>query len=353
MADKKLNAFFCCPLGDRHSKTRERSDWVKDELLVPALGEMFDILHADNINGCDIIHENIVEHLKSDDLVIVDLTDSNPNVFYELGVRHLTGKPTLLIKKENVENLPFDLESMNIICYPESGNIALLKECRDRIKDATAMMMNQYKVFGFCRNIAFNQNDVMFRVLGKRTDENVRKVIREAYGKANEIDIFAMTGETSAENLGIFKSKLLEKATSKIRILSLSPESKLVEARFAHIRNGDTSDFFVKSNATTDSYKKIFDEIKANHNCKIIGEMESSLELKHFDEIPYFSYVRCDNTIFLAVYTAAEITRQSFVFLFKKESFPEFVVQLEHQFDVIWGSSKTKRVLIIDSTSIR
>jgi len=50
----------------------------------------------------------VYERLVSADLVIADLSGGNPNVFYELAVRHMTRKPfvQLLIKGEA---LPFDV----------------------------------------------------------------------------------------------------------------------------------------------------------------------------------------------------------------------------------------------------
>ena len=54
------------------------------------------------------IIEDILDHLNRADIVIADLTDRNPNVFYELGVRHALRSATILIAQD-LKDIPFDL----------------------------------------------------------------------------------------------------------------------------------------------------------------------------------------------------------------------------------------------------
>ena len=48
--------------------------------------------------------------------VIADCTQRNPNVFYELGIVHTLGKPTVLITQSQ-EDVPFDLRHVRYIYY--------------------------------------------------------------------------------------------------------------------------------------------------------------------------------------------------------------------------------------------
>ncbi|PXX98848.1 hypothetical protein DF185_15850 [Marinifilum breve] len=56
-------------------------------------------------------------------IVIANINGRNPNVFYELGIAQAIGKPTLLISK-NIENIPFDVKSQNIIIYKDSNELS-------------------------------------------------------------------------------------------------------------------------------------------------------------------------------------------------------------------------------------
>lgn len=80
-----------------------------------------------NVNGLKVWraetpHGNIVKdvllNLKNSDIVIAVLTDLNPNVFYELGVRHTLTNKTILLCQES-DSIPFDLKNYGVGIYEE------------------------------------------------------------------------------------------------------------------------------------------------------------------------------------------------------------------------------------------
>jgi hypothetical protein len=64
-----------------------------------------------NRQGSDMIQSTIVNDLVEADLVIADLTEHNPNVMFELGVRIDQEKPVVLMKAEGTGPL-FDIDNM-------------------------------------------------------------------------------------------------------------------------------------------------------------------------------------------------------------------------------------------------
>ncbi len=62
------------------------------------------------------ITKEIIENLYSASVVFADLTDSNPNVMYELGVRHTFKKPSIMVKAKSA-NIPFDVNDYNVFEY--------------------------------------------------------------------------------------------------------------------------------------------------------------------------------------------------------------------------------------------
>ena len=50
------------------------------------------------------------------DLCIVDCSGTNPNVFYELGIAHTLGRPTILIAQK-LDDIPFDIRHLRVIIY--------------------------------------------------------------------------------------------------------------------------------------------------------------------------------------------------------------------------------------------
>lgn len=64
----------------------------------------------------DSIIEKIRESLMTSDYLIADLTNSNPNVFYEVGYAHALGKNVILLAN-STSDLKFDLQHMRTILY--------------------------------------------------------------------------------------------------------------------------------------------------------------------------------------------------------------------------------------------
>lgn len=71
------------------------------------------------------ITKGIVENLQSFNLVLAVLTDYNPNVWYELGVRHSLRKGTIMIIEKG-QRIPFDVNDYGVIQYAKHEDLAEL-----------------------------------------------------------------------------------------------------------------------------------------------------------------------------------------------------------------------------------
>ena len=60
--------------------------------------------------------KDIIMQLNQSDVVLADLTDMNPNVFYELGVRHTLRNRTILVS-QTMDDVPSDLKQYGVITY--------------------------------------------------------------------------------------------------------------------------------------------------------------------------------------------------------------------------------------------
>ena len=74
---------------------------------------------VDEITASREIMRDVWELLTSCAVVVADLSGKNPNVFYELGLAHVLGKPVVLIAEE-LDDVPFDLRSVRTIVYGDS-----------------------------------------------------------------------------------------------------------------------------------------------------------------------------------------------------------------------------------------
>jgi hypothetical protein len=71
---------------------------------------------ADEIVRPGSVIADVVEAVASAFLVVAEMTGQNPNVFYELGVRHALSKRTLLLS-QTADDIPFDLRDNRTIIY--------------------------------------------------------------------------------------------------------------------------------------------------------------------------------------------------------------------------------------------
>ena len=84
---------------------------VYTDLIKAPLEEAgFEVLRADSQLNQQNILRDIIRGIAEADLIVADLTGLNPNVFYELGIAHTLGIPTILLT-QNLDELPFDLRA--------------------------------------------------------------------------------------------------------------------------------------------------------------------------------------------------------------------------------------------------
>lgn len=115
---KKKTCFIITPVGDNNSEIRRHIDGVIKEVILPVLEnlgfEKSDPIYETCITGSLV--KKIIKSVYDSDLVIANLTTQNPNVMYEVALRHAAGKPIIHITSE-IKNLPFDINSYNTIEY--------------------------------------------------------------------------------------------------------------------------------------------------------------------------------------------------------------------------------------------
>ncbi|HSK75551.1 MAG TPA: hypothetical protein VLQ45_03780 [Thermoanaerobaculia bacterium] len=75
----------------------------------------WEIIRADEIARPRRITDRILLAILTSDLVLADLTSSNPNVFYELGLAHAVGADVILLTQES--EVPFDVAAEHTIFY--------------------------------------------------------------------------------------------------------------------------------------------------------------------------------------------------------------------------------------------
>ncbi|MFB3887511.1 MAG: hypothetical protein ACE144_20015 [Thermodesulfobacteriota bacterium] len=107
--------FYISPIGDEGSDQRNHSDLFLGSIVEPALEEFsLKVVRADRIGKPGMITAQVIQYILRSHLVIADLSFHNPNVFYELSLRHACRLPTVQIIRK-VDRIPFDLDQFRTI----------------------------------------------------------------------------------------------------------------------------------------------------------------------------------------------------------------------------------------------
>jgi hypothetical protein len=118
--------FYITPIGSDDSEERKHSDLFMSSLVQPALEELgLTVVRADGIGEPGMITSQILEYLKRSRLAIADLSYLNPNVFYEVALRHALRLPVVQIIRK-ADRLPFDVNQARTLVFDTSDIYSLV-----------------------------------------------------------------------------------------------------------------------------------------------------------------------------------------------------------------------------------
>jgi hypothetical protein len=105
-------AFVILPFTERN-KERPEGFFMEllTKLITPAANTAGFAVKTAEGQGSDVIQSTIIRQLLEAQLVIADLTDHNPNVLFELGIRIARDLPIALIRAEGTPRI-FDVDNM-------------------------------------------------------------------------------------------------------------------------------------------------------------------------------------------------------------------------------------------------
>ncbi len=135
--DWEKTCFYISPIGADDSEERKHSNLVLGSFVEPAVEKLgLKVVRADQIGDPGMITTQVIEHIKKSKLAIVDLSYLNPNVLYELALRHALRLPTVqLIRKR--DRLPFDIGQVRTVILDMTDIFTLVPKIEVYISEIT------------------------------------------------------------------------------------------------------------------------------------------------------------------------------------------------------------------------
>jgi hypothetical protein len=148
MSEKKRRCFVIGPIGKSGSPERKHADMLLNAVIREALRDSdppYEIVRSDKVAEPGMINDHVIHDILNADLVVADLTLSNANAYYELGIRHAAEKPVINFAQIGTE-LPFDTFGYRAI-MEDITSWDGIERARQQIRDAAkAIEAEGYRV---------------------------------------------------------------------------------------------------------------------------------------------------------------------------------------------------------------
>jgi hypothetical protein len=131
--------FYSSPIGEVGSEQRKHSDGLLKTLVRPAIAVLdpkMGVNRADRLPSSPITAD-IFKHVFRSRLLIADLSFHRPNVLHEVGLRHATGKPCVLISRKE-DPIPSNLKDVRVVVIDTSHVWDFILDIEARRAELTA-----------------------------------------------------------------------------------------------------------------------------------------------------------------------------------------------------------------------
>lgn len=114
---KKDECFAIMPISDPDDYIKGHFQDVFSDIIVPACNMAdYQAIRASDVVATNLIHLDILKRLLETPMAICDLSTSNPNVLFELGLRQAFDKPVVLIQEVGTPRI-FDIAPLRYTEY--------------------------------------------------------------------------------------------------------------------------------------------------------------------------------------------------------------------------------------------
>lgn len=214
---------------------------IEDDLKI-------ECIRCDKINEPGLIHRDMILNIYDADVAVVDITTTNANVFYELGVRHALKKGVTVVIRRSGTQLPFNIRDLRVIDY-DPGKLMSVAGCRKTIK--------QFVESG----LRLSKNDSLVHEYLELRIQPPRMPIADTTAH-----VFSIKGAPS-KALGLITGDI-----QNVNIVDIWVNSENTNMQMARFYDGSISGLIRYLGATKDAKGNVVDDLIANELQRVMGK---------------------------------------------------------------------------------
>jgi hypothetical protein len=257
--------FVIGPIGASGSPTRKAADLLLKSIIKPAIIPFLNVKvwRADEDNQPGMITDKLINDLLESDLVIADLSEVNPNAFYELGIRHAAERPTIHMAAVGTK-LPFDNSGHRTIFFDltdydscENARSILRDQCEEALSDSFTISNPVVQAISVK---AFRASPMAEKNMIAEIMERLEAIESKTVPSVVEMVPRPVNDRTKKENLlGAIKNFSRSELGTKLRITNSQIES------FVAMKCGD------------EDYWRIMQLLKSGHSDVVLREVANEI----------------------------------------------------------------------------
>ena len=268
--------FVIMPFGSASPEQKKRFDGVYRGIIVPAVREAgYEPIREDISATPGSIPKSIVTKLAEAEMVVADLTSINPNVFYELGIRHVFSKNGTVLIMNKGESIPFDNASYRVIQY--TNELAELDDIHKQIVTAIANRENNIDnpdniVHDTYANLPVNTIGYFSQDIQDERVNQLQKQVSELSKENKSLKKLCKDKGISLASASVVSTKTVKELISDARFaLEKSGRSVMLQLRQLAVENDINGFIDCLEGALEAGYMSEDDYVHVNSICRQLG----------------------------------------------------------------------------------
>lgn len=238
--------FVMMPISNQGDYPDGHFDKVYNQIYKPAIEKAgYKSYRVDENTISDSIVDKIFEAVQNCEMALCDLSNRNPNVLYELGLRQAYNKPVVLVCDDKTDKI-FDVSCISTVFYKSDRLYENVLEAQEKVYDAivSTSQGKEATLLQFIQATAANYSSVSLEQ-DKKADIMLRSILNEVR-KLNiktESIHYKFCRLTINNTRGLTYNQVEDKILGIDKILNMSlqfaDDDRIIDLTFKYIDDGD------------------------------------------------------------------------------------------------------------------